>query len=397
MRTACSALLVCCGLAAPAALANDLANITLFGQDYRVQRFNYSTVAWADPFAPGFDLNLIEVEGAHWLGNDRLLLSTDSGDNLLSVKNWVIEVELTRDGSGEITGLRYVRTVVANDPNDPAYGGFDLSPCGITVNTSNAGLAAGGDLIIGDSEANGVRGYALLDGADLGGFSGGAANPSFDDCEYVPANDLLYTINEDDFRLVSFTTSGDFVTSTPIPGLTALNPAARPGSPKGLVYLPDSPVVPASIRRAGGTLLVTIDNGNPGLQAFDLDGNVLATEPLTNEPINGGSSLLDQGAGCTRQLRLESAAFDPATGTLFLVNEGNLLTCSGFFVLTPLGDGCPADFNGDGFLDFFDLDAFVACFEGEGCPDGRDSDYNGDGFTDFFDLDAYIAEFEAGC
>ncbi|QOJ01586.1 MAG: hypothetical protein HRU70_14300 [Phycisphaeraceae bacterium] len=59
--------------------------------------------------------------------------------------------------------------------------------------------------------------------------------------------------------------------------------------------------------------------------------------------------------------------------------------------------GCPADYNGDGFLDFFDLDAFVACFEGDGCPDGRDADYNGDGFVDFFDLDAYVADFEAGC
>ncbi|QOJ00452.1 MAG: TIGR03790 family protein [Phycisphaeraceae bacterium] len=58
---------------------------------------------------------------------------------------------------------------------------------------------------------------------------------------------------------------------------------------------------------------------------------------------------------------------------------------------------CPADFNGDGFLDFFDLDAYIACFEGDACPGGRDADFNADGFVDFFDLDAYIEEFEAGC
>ncbi|QOJ00375.1 MAG: hypothetical protein HRU70_07690 [Phycisphaeraceae bacterium] len=58
---------------------------------------------------------------------------------------------------------------------------------------------------------------------------------------------------------------------------------------------------------------------------------------------------------------------------------------------------CPADFNGDGFLDFFDLDAFVSCFDGGDCPDGRTADYNADGFVDFFDLDAYVTDFEAGC
>ncbi|QOI99123.1 MAG: hypothetical protein HRU70_00905 [Phycisphaeraceae bacterium] len=58
---------------------------------------------------------------------------------------------------------------------------------------------------------------------------------------------------------------------------------------------------------------------------------------------------------------------------------------------------CPADFNGDGFLDFFDLDAYVECFEGLGCPDGKNADFNGDGFLDFFDLDAYVLAFEEGC
>ncbi|QOI99089.1 MAG: hypothetical protein HRU70_00725 [Phycisphaeraceae bacterium] len=58
---------------------------------------------------------------------------------------------------------------------------------------------------------------------------------------------------------------------------------------------------------------------------------------------------------------------------------------------------CRPDFNRDGFLDFFDLDAFVLCFEGEGCPTEQDADYNDDGFVDFFDLDAFVLDFEAGC
>jgi probable HAF family extracellular repeat protein len=55
---------------------------------------------------------------------------------------------------------------------------------------------------------------------------------------------------------------------------------------------------------------------------------------------------------------------------------------------------CPADFNGDGFLDFFDYDAFVEAYETSG---GLETDFNGDGFVDFFDYDAFVAAFEAGC
>jgi hypothetical protein len=56
-----------------------------------------------------------------------------------------------------------------------------------------------------------------------------------------------------------------------------------------------------------------------------------------------------------------------------------------------------ADFNGDGFIDFFDYDDFVLCYEGILCPPGTDADINGDGFVDFFDYDDYVLAFEAGC
>jgi hypothetical protein len=62
--------------------------------------------------------------------------------------------------------------------------------------------------------------------------------------------------------------------------------------------------------------------------------------------------------------------------------------------LTP---ACAADFNGDGFLDFFDYDDYVNCFETGNCAGGRTADFNGDGFVDFFDYDDYVGAFEAGC
>ena len=58
---------------------------------------------------------------------------------------------------------------------------------------------------------------------------------------------------------------------------------------------------------------------------------------------------------------------------------------------------CLVDFNGDGFIDFFDYDDYVNCFESGICPPGRDADINGDGFVDFFDYDAFVALFETGC
>ncbi|QOI99962.1 MAG: hypothetical protein HRU70_05470 [Phycisphaeraceae bacterium] len=63
-----------------------------------------------------------------------------------------------------------------------------------------------------------------------------------------------------------------------------------------------------------------------------------------------------------------------------------------------VGVACPADWNCDGFVDFFDFDDFVTTFEGGTPPACRtDADFNGDGFVDFFDFDDFVLAFEAGC
>ncbi len=67
------------------------------------------------------------------------------------------------------------------------------------------------------------------------------------------------------------------------------------------------------------------------------------------------------------------------------------------YAQVPPTPDCPADFNDDGFLDFFDFDDFVVCFEGGACPPGKSGDYNGDGFADFFDYDDFVVDFETGC
>ncbi len=69
----------------------------------------------------------------------------------------------------------------------------------------------------------------------------------------------------------------------------------------------------------------------------------------------------------------------------------------GLAVLAVTTPSCPADFNDDGFIDFFDYDDFVGCFETAVCPPGKTADFNGDGFVDFFDYDSFVGAFESGC
>jgi len=56
-------------------------------------------------------------------------------------------------------------------------------------------------------------------------------------------------------------------------------------------------------------------------------------------------------------------------------------------------DPCPADINGDGVLDFFDISAFLSAFSAL----DPISDFNGDGQWDFFDISAFLNAFSAGC
>ncbi len=58
-----------------------------------------------------------------------------------------------------------------------------------------------------------------------------------------------------------------------------------------------------------------------------------------------------------------------------------------------LGPSCPPDLNGDGLLDFFDIQAFLNAY------DAQDpiADFNNDGLFDFFDVQIYLGLFGAGC
>ena len=57
------------------------------------------------------------------------------------------------------------------------------------------------------------------------------------------------------------------------------------------------------------------------------------------------------------------------------------------------GCGCPADFDGDGFVTGDDFDGFAGAFQSGSTA----ADFNGDGFVTGDDFDAFVLAFEAGC
>jgi len=92
---------------------------------------------------------------------------------------------------------------------------------------------------------------------------------------------------------------------------------------------------------------------------------------------------------------LSATIGQPDAGTA--MTGGIYSLTGGYWAGTAQPPACPADFNGDGFLDFFDYDSFVECFETEVCPPGKTADFNGDQFADFFDYDEFVLAFEVGC
>ncbi len=383
--------------------AHGQATITLFGQQYSVTRIDYSTgillpnVAFPqDPPVP-----FIESEGLVWAGDNRLLFSADDIPDVGfgMPDNWIVEARLAISG-GQVTGIESYRTIIAHDV---VAIGYDLNPTGITINTG-AGFGGGGNVVacFGDgrlyaySFQNGVQ-IPFPAGAPGSGcvqtnpagcaFDLSSQNTNAEDVTYAPVNGgEFFVVNQDTPTLERWNAvTGQFIASFPIGGAVPGGPAAS--QPKGVAYLADSPRLPASLRRTPGIVLVSFDDNYPALQAFDLTGNILGTELLTVDGQPGGLPRFEIG-DCS--LQLESLAYDPESGRIFLSNQGSLTLCNYLFVLTPVA-ACPTDFNGDGNVDPDDLSDFIACFF-EAPPCSR-ADLNGDGNADPDDLSDYIGLF----
>ena len=105
-------------------------------------------------------------------------------------------------------------------------------------------------------------------------------------------------------------------------------------------------------------------------------------------------SLLPGGPSAWRDSSAESIWSDGTT--TYVAGSGhNLATGRGEALLwtLPLPPSCPADFNNDNAVDFFDYLDFVDAFSSQ-LPA---ADFNGDSSIDFFDYLDFVDAFSIGC
>lgn len=144
-------------------------------------------------------------------------------------------------------------------------------------------------------------------------------------------------------------------------------------------------------QEAGGTLLIQVDG--PG--AGDADRLQI-----------GGAAVLDGAV----EIELLNG-FVPAVGTVYEIvwalggvsgGFASVVGAPGFEVetvgdtvlLTYVGGGvCAADFNNDGLLNFFDVQAFLADYN----DTLASADLTGEGDVNFFDVLAFLDQYNAGC
>lgn len=92
----------------------------------------------------------------------------------------------------------------------------------------------------------------------------------------------------------------------------------------------------------------------------------------------------------TNQFRIRFTAADLGSGS---VVEGGVDGVSLVAFTCEQEEPCVADFNGDGALNFFDVQAFLAAFNAHEAS----ADLNHDSNFDFFDVQAFLSAFAAGC
>lgn len=381
---------------AASALADDAGAVTLFGQKYKVTRFDYTYVTLQDPNSPFGEGVMVEVEGVYDLGDNRILMSTDEMDAWGMTKNFIVELSFNPSGS-ETDGFSLTRVIATQDE---LREGWDLDPSGLSINTGDNGLGAGGNILVSNSQTERTMAYTL-DTGDLMEFPVGSGcldedngrrcgwnvdpiNANYEDLTYVPSRDQVYTVDQTGpFEVDVFEIDGDYVSTFEVgQGST--------GAPKGITFLPESKAYPALFKGKGGVILVALDDDGPGLQAFDLDGNEIKLEHLDN---GSGEAPWDTG-DCSNALQIESVTSDPKTGRIMLVQQSDFLDCGKVYVLTPVKKG---DMNCDGSVDFDDIDPFVLALTSPAeyqaaypnC-DILNGDFDEGGDVNFDDIDAFV-------
>ncbi len=236
----------------------------------------------------------------------------------------------------------------------------DSSPTGFT---GGGDLDITGGLIINDSNGISLSGSTILRDADVSCASA-----------------------------VNLGTSGTLVGQGRILGALNSSGVISPGLPDGDVT-GEIQVGGPYIQRVGGSageLIIDIEGPEPhqsdllsmGSHPATLDGILTIRVAEGFRPENGFRRIVLRSGGITNEL---DAVVTPPRFSVY--------DTQAYLVVLY----CSADFNDDGFVDFFDYDQYVECFETGVCPGSESADFNGDGFVDFFDYDDFVLVFESGC
>lgn len=151
--------------------------------------------------------------------------------------------------------------------------------------------------------------------------------------------------------------------------------------------------------------LIPSPPGNAFGWSIDIDGpKVVVGASL--DPVNGqgsGSAFLFNaftGAQLARLIPSDGAIFEQFGSAIGIDND---LIVVGARNDNDNGGGsgsayifdifCPADLNGDGLLNFFDVSAFLTAFNNQ----NPIADFNNDGLFNFFDISAFLSAFTQGC
>jgi serralysin len=145
---------------------------------------------------------------------------------------------------------------------------------------------------------------------------------------------------------------------------------------------------------SGGSYQYTSQGGGGGGAFFNAT-SVSDLKMTINDPSTSILQFIDETGDGEGELALIEL---PEPGQYYIVvssdNTNNIQTYNlGLIFQTLEVEDCPADFTGDGNLDFFDVSAFLTAFGNE----DPSADFTGEGSFDFFDVSAYLSAFSAGC
>ena len=164
---------------------------------------------------------------------------------------------------------------------------------------------------------------------------------------------------------------------------------ANPGVPTGPVPVMDGGFTfPETFVNLGGLLTV---NYNILLVGSGTEFVDLASQGPQSSEFSGTINIIGDTITVTATLPLDSV--QPLTDSSG--NELGTATTTGTATIVAVGtiQTCPADLNGDGALNFFDVSAFLNAFAAMEPA----ADFNGDGTHNFFDVSAFLNAFTAGC